>query len=111
MENEYVMRDMSGTTSVKRNAGRGHAFLRVALAAAAVLLLCGAVFVGAGAAENPAPGTYNWNSEKRGLLKKCLDRIGFGGYLKIADSYPNFVKLIKNVCDEFRTIKENAGKR
>ena len=54
--------------------------------------------------------TNNWNSEKRGLLKKCIDRIGFGGYLKLADTYPNFCKLIKNVCDEFRTIKENAGK-
>ena len=52
----------------------------------------------------------NWDSEKRGLLKKCIDRIGFGGYLKLADTYPNFCKLIKNVCDEFRTIKENAGK-
>ena len=54
--------------------------------------------------------TKNWNSEKRGLLKKCLDRIGFGGYLKIADSYPNFCNLIKDVCDEFRLIKSKVGK-
>ena len=54
--------------------------------------------------------TTNWNSEKRGMLKKPIDRIGFGGYLKQVDSYPNFVKLIANVCNEFRTIRENAGK-
>lgn len=54
--------------------------------------------------------TNNWNSEKRGLLKKCIDRIGFGGYLRLADTYPNFCKLIKNVCDEFRMIKEHVGK-
>ena len=54
--------------------------------------------------------TKNWNSEKRGLLKKSIDRIGFGGYLKLADTYPNFCNLIKNICDEFRLIKENTGK-
>lgn len=52
----------------------------------------------------------NWNSERRTLLKKCIDRIGFGGYLRIADSYPNFCKYIKEVCDEFRLIKEKTGK-
>ena len=54
--------------------------------------------------------TNNWNSEKRGLLKKCIDRIGFGGYLKLADTYPNFCNLIKDVCDEFRLIKSKVGK-
>jgi len=54
--------------------------------------------------------TKNWNSEKRGLLKKSIDRIGFGGYLKLADTYPNFCNLIEKVCNEFRLIKENTGK-
>jgi len=54
--------------------------------------------------------SYNWNSERRALLKKSIDRIGFGGYLKIADSYPKFCNLIENVCNEFRTIKEHTGK-
>lgn len=54
--------------------------------------------------------TKNWNSEKRGLLKKSIDRIGFGGYLKLADTYPNFCNLIEKVCDEFRLIKSNTGK-
>lgn len=54
--------------------------------------------------------TNNWNSEKRALLKKSIDRIGFGGYLKLASGYPKFCELIKNVCDEFRLIKSKTGK-
>ena len=53
--------------------------------------------------------TKNWTSERRTLLKKCIDRIGFGGYLKLADTYPNFCDYIEEVCNEFRTIKENTG--
>lgn len=52
----------------------------------------------------------NYLSERRGLLKKCIDRIGFGGYLKLVDSYPNFQKLAKQVCDEFRLIKSHVDK-
>ncbi len=52
----------------------------------------------------------NYLSERRGLLKKPIDRIGFGGYLKLADTYPNFTKLIKKVCDEFREIRSNVDK-
>lgn len=50
-----------------------------------------------------------WNSSRRAMLAKPVDRIGFGGYLSLADKYPGFVKKIKEVCDEFRFIKENAG--
>mgnify|MGYP003290935285 CR=1 FL=1 len=53
--------------------------------------------------------TKFWNSEKRGMLRKPLDRIGFGGYLKQISTYENFTKKVKEVCDEFRTIKANAG--
>ena len=54
--------------------------------------------------------TKFWDSEKRGMLRKPIDRIGFGGYLKQVSTYPNFINKVKEVCDEFRTIKENAGK-
>lgn len=50
-----------------------------------------------------------FNNQRRGMLRKNIDRIGFGGYLKIADSYPNFTKAIKDVCDEFRFIKSNTS--
>lgn len=54
--------------------------------------------------------TNFWNSEKRGMLRKAIDRIGFGGYLRQVDEYPNFIKKVTEVCNEFRAIKENAGK-
>ena len=50
-----------------------------------------------------------WNNERRAMLKKPLDRIGFGGYLSLASKYPRFCQTIKNICDEFRLIKEKAG--
>lgn len=53
--------------------------------------------------------THYWHSERRGLLRKSIDRIGFGGYLKQVDAYPNFVKKVTSVCDEFRTIRANSG--
>ncbi len=49
-----------------------------------------------------------WNSEKRAMLRKPLDRIGFGGYLKLVDGYPAFVKEVAKVCDEFREIRKNV---
>ena len=52
--------------------------------------------------------TYFWNSEKRGMLRKPIDRIGFGGYLKQVYNYKNFVNKVKEICDEFRFIKENC---
>lgn len=51
-----------------------------------------------------------WNSMRRGMLKKPIDRIGFGGYLKQVADYPTFVKAVKQVCDEFREIRMNVGK-
>lgn len=51
-----------------------------------------------------------WNSMRRGMLKKPIDRIGFGGYLKQVAEYPTFVKAVRQVCDEFREIRTNVGK-
>ncbi len=50
-----------------------------------------------------------WKSIRRGLLKKPIDRIGFGGYLKQIENYPKLIKAIKAVCDEFRQIREMIG--
>ena len=54
--------------------------------------------------------TNFWNSEKRGMLRKPLDRIGFGGYLKQIEHYDNFINKVRDICNEFREIKLNAGK-
>lgn len=51
-----------------------------------------------------------WGSIRRGLLRKPIDRIGFGGYLRQAAGYPHLVEEIKKVADEFRLIYERAGR-
>lgn len=51
-----------------------------------------------------------WNGIRHGLLKKPIDRIGFGGYLKQVENYASFNAAVKDVCNEFRTICNNIGK-
>lgn len=51
----------------------------------------------------------NWVTARRAMLRKPLDRMGFGGYLSLAAKFPRFVKRAKQICDEFRAICECAG--
>lgn len=51
----------------------------------------------------------NWMTARRAMLRKPLDRIGFGGYLSLAARFPNFVKRAGEICDEFRAIVDAAG--
>ena len=50
----------------------------------------------------------NWVTARRAILRKPIDRIGYGGYLKLACEFPDFVDYIESVCDEFRLLYENA---
>ena len=54
---------------------------------------------------------YNWNIERRAILRKPVDRIGFGGYLSIADKLPNFCKGVERVCKEFREIYDTVNNK
>lgn len=49
----------------------------------------------------------NWRKARRALLRSPLDRIGYGGYLKLASNWPGFIDEIQNVVTEFRQIHEN----
>lgn len=49
----------------------------------------------------------NWLTARRALIRKPVDRIGYGGYLSLAYKFPNFVEYIGEVCDEFREIYKN----
>lgn len=51
----------------------------------------------------------NWISARRAILRKPLDRIGYGGYLKLALQFPDFIQYVKEVVDEFRTIYNNVA--
>lgn len=50
----------------------------------------------------------NWVTARRAILRKPIDRIGYGGYLKLACEFPEFIDYIESVCDEFRLLYENA---
>ncbi len=50
----------------------------------------------------------NWVTARRAILRKPIDRIGYGGYLKLAYQFPEFISYVESVCDEFRTLYENA---
>lgn len=54
---------------------------------------------------------YNWTIERRALLRKPVDRIGFGGYLKLAAQLPKFCNSIERVCDEFRMIYDTVNNK
>lgn len=51
---------------------------------------------------------YNWVTARRAILRKPIDRIGYGGYLKLAVEFPEFIDYVESVCQEFRTLYENA---
>ena len=50
----------------------------------------------------------NWVTARRAILRKPVDRIGYGGYLKLALEFPEFINYVESVCNEFRELYENA---
>ena len=52
----------------------------------------------------------NWLTARRAIMRKPLDRMGFGGYLSLAAKFPKFVDRVTEICDEFRTIIDAVGK-
>ena len=51
----------------------------------------------------------NWVTARRAMMRKPLDRMGFGGYLELAAKFPKFIERAGQVCDEFRSICDAAG--
>ena len=49
----------------------------------------------------------NWVTARRAILRKPIDRIGYGGYLKLALQFPEFINYVEDVCNEFRTLYDN----
>ncbi len=50
----------------------------------------------------------NWVTARRAILRKPIDRIGYGGYLKLALDFPEFVDYVQSVCEEFRELYNNV---
>lgn len=51
----------------------------------------------------------NWVTARRAMMRKPLDRMGFGGYLSLAAEFPGFIERAGQVCDEFRSICDAAN--
>lgn len=51
----------------------------------------------------------SWVTERRALLRRPVERIGFGGYLSLADKFPSFTRAVAELCEEFRSIYERIG--
>ncbi len=49
----------------------------------------------------------NWITARRAILRKPIDRIGYGGYLKLACRFPDFIDYVESVCNEFRELYQN----
>lgn len=49
----------------------------------------------------------NWVTARRAILRKPIDRIGYGGYLKLALKFPEFIDYVESVCNEFRELYDN----
>lgn len=49
----------------------------------------------------------NWVTARRAILRSPIDRIGYGGYLKLAIKFPDFIDYVEQVCNEFRELYEN----
>lgn len=58
--------------------------------------------------NDPVPEAMrNWITARRAIMRKPVDRIGYGGYLSLAYKFPKFVDYIEKVTDEFRLIYDN----
>ena len=51
-----------------------------------------------------------WMQIRRAMLRKQVDRIGYGGYLSLAAKFPEFTSHVADICNQFRTINELSGK-
>jgi 1,3-beta-galactosyl-N-acetylhexosamine phosphorylase len=51
----------------------------------------------------------NWVKIRRALMRKPVDRLGYGGYLSLALKFPKFVEHVAALCTEFRSFKANSG--
>lgn len=50
---------------------------------------------------------YNWVTARRAILRSPIDRIGYGGYLKLALQFPEFIDYVESVTNEFRELYDN----
>jgi len=50
----------------------------------------------------------SWLQARRAILRKPVDRMGYGGYLSLAAQFPDFVDTVAEITDEFRGIHDRV---
>ena len=51
----------------------------------------------------------NWVKIRRALMRRPVDRIGWGGYLSLASKFPEFIDHITDITNEFREYHDNTA--
>lgn len=67
------------------------------------------VFAEDGTGDPTAESLANWLKIRRALLRKSVDRLGYGGYLRLTNRYPEFIEHVTGLIGEFRSIQDNSG--
>ncbi|MBW4838049.1 MAG: 1,3-beta-galactosyl-N-acetylhexosamine phosphorylase [Paenibacillaceae bacterium] len=49
----------------------------------------------------------NWLAARRAILRKPIDRMGYGGYPSLACKFPKFVDYVEQITDEFRELHDH----
>lgn len=50
----------------------------------------------------------NWMQARRAILRSPIQRMGYGGYLSLALDFPDFVKRVEEITNEFREIHNQS---
>lgn len=50
----------------------------------------------------------NWRKARRAILRSPIDRMGYGGYLSLANQFPKFVDTVTHIANEFREIHDRT---
>ncbi|MDT3767539.1 1,3-beta-galactosyl-N-acetylhexosamine phosphorylase [Gleimia hominis] len=53
----------------------------------------------------------SWRAARRAIIRKPLERIGYGGYLSLALKYPKFVDEVERIVTQFRQLHDKTGGR
>ncbi len=62
------------------------------------------------AGNNPVTESMaNWVKIRRAMLHKPLDRIGYGGYLSLANQFPHFIDHVSQISEEFGTYRHQTA--
>lgn len=59
--------------------------------------------------NNPViEANQNWLQSRRAILRKPIQRMGYGGYLSLALDFPDFVDRVEEITDEFREMHDHV---